>query len=94
MTITHGARRLRDWLEREGHNQEWLAARLTELRGERVYQSTVSSWLRGSQVPLWGALALQKLTTIEPEAWLPPPTDSTIAVSGGSPEAGEARAAS
>jgi hypothetical protein len=70
MLITHGARQLREWLDAQGKNQEWLAAELTKARdGQRLYQSSVSSWLRGSQIPLWAALAIEKLAGIPATAW-------------------------
>lgn len=69
MSITHGARQLREWLDQQGKNQEWMAARLTELRGSRVYQSSVSAWLRGAQIPLWAALAMEKVTDIRASSW-------------------------
>ena len=77
MTITQGARLLREWLEQQGKNQEWLAAQLTsEREGKKVYQSTVSSWLRGAEVPLWGALAIEKITGISPSEWVPHASES------------------
>lgn len=67
--MTHGARLLREWLTKFDNNQEWLAAQLTEHRGSRVYQSSVSSWLRGAQIPLWAALAIEKVTGIPASTW-------------------------
>lgn len=69
MENTRGARKLREWLADRGHNQQWLAEKLTEERQERVYQSSVSAWLRGAQMPLWGALAVQRVAGIPPVDW-------------------------
>ena len=44
-------------------------ARLTNHRGSRVYQSTVSAWLRGAQIPLWAALAIEQVTNIPASSW-------------------------
>lgn len=77
---------LRDWLEKERRSQEWLAEQIG------AHQTSVSRWLLGKPPSLELALKLEKLAGIEPEAWVPEPADSTVAVSGGSPEAGDARA--
>lgn len=75
--MTHGARQLRAWLDREGVSQETLAARLTEMKGSRVYQSTVSAWLRGAQLPLWAGLAIERIAGIDPAAWTEPAESET-----------------
>lgn len=70
MTLSHGARELRAWMDRKAKNQQWLAEQLTKARdGRRVHQSSVSAWLRGAQVPLWAALALKRIAGISIEAW-------------------------
>ena len=76
MQTTRGARKLKEWLEDRERNQQWFAEQLTEERGERVYQSSVSAWLRGAQMPLWGGLAVQKLTGIPAADWTIPEDDS------------------
>lgn len=67
--ITHGARLLRDWMNEQDVNQESVAVLLTEKRGTRVYQSSVSAWLRGAQIPLWAALALEQVTNVPASSW-------------------------
>ena len=42
---TRGGRKLGEWLEDRDRNQQWFAEQLTEERGERVYQSSVSAWI-------------------------------------------------
>lgn len=70
MHTTRGGRKLKEWLEDRDRNQQWFAEQLTEERGERVYQSSVSAWMRGaSLMPLWGGLAVQKLTGIPAADW-------------------------
>ncbi len=67
---TRGGRKLHEWLKDRERNQQWFAEQLSEERGERVYQSSVSAWVRGaSQIPLWAALAVQKLTGIPADNW-------------------------
>lgn len=73
MQTTRGGRKLKEWLKDRGRNQEWFAEQLTAERGERVYQSSVSAWARGaSLIPLWGGLAIQKLTGIPAADWMLP----------------------
>lgn len=70
MNLTRGALALRVWLDDNGHNQWWLADELSKARGAKVFQSSVSAWLRGSQIPLWAALEIQKITSIEASWWV------------------------
>ncbi len=79
MQATRGARKLREWLDDRERNQQWLAEQLSAERGERVYQSSVSAWLRGAQMPLWGGLAVQKLTGIPAADWTVPEEDQGAA---------------
>jgi hypothetical protein len=77
MQTTRGGRKLKEWLKDRGKNQQWFAEELSRERGERVYQSSVSAWARGaSLIPLWGGLAIQKLTGIPAADWTIPEDDS------------------
>lgn len=76
MHTTRGARKLKEWLDDRDHNQQWFAEQLSAERKDRVYQSSVSAWLRGAQMPLWGGLAVQKLTGIPAADWTIPEDDS------------------
>ncbi len=70
MDLSKCAGRLKDWLDENDKNQQWLAERLTEARGgERVWQASVSMWLRGSQIPQWAAFGVQKVTGIPAADW-------------------------
>jgi transcriptional regulator with XRE-family HTH domain len=74
MKTTQGGARLRDWLKEERRTQEWL--------GEQIgtHQTNISRWLHGAVPPLEMALKLRDVVGIEPEAWVPEPTDSTTNV--------------
>lgn len=80
MSTTRGSRKLREWLADRDRNQQWLAEQLSAERGERVYQSSVSAWLRGAQMPLWGGLAVQKLTGIPAADWTVSEEESRSAI--------------
>lgn len=93
MNLSKGAVRLKAWLTANEKHQQWLAERLTELRaGERVYQATVSTWLRGSQIPLWAALAIEKVTEIDPEEWTIPADESAPVLARRGPSVRAAKA--
>lgn len=51
--------KLRDWLRSERRSQAWLA---TEIGG--VHQTSVSSWIRGTPMPLSAALRIHRVTGI------------------------------
>lgn len=66
MRPTRGGERLRGWLEDERRSQAWLADQIGSL------QQNVSAWIRGRQIPLDAALAIEKLTGIGVSAWAEP----------------------
>lgn len=75
--LTIGVRKLKAWMERNGLSQTNVADRLTKMRnGQKVYQATVSEWLRGSQLPIWAAVALRKEAKIPIEDWTIPADES------------------
>lgn len=68
--LTMGVRKLKAWMERNELTQTDVAERLTKARnGQRVYQATVSEWLRGSQLPIWAAVVFRKEAKIPIEDW-------------------------
>lgn len=62
---------LRDWIREERRTQEWL--------GEQIgtHQTNVSRWILGRTPPLEMALAVQKVTGIDPADWLVPVEESS-----------------
>ena len=70
MQNTRGGVRLRGWLRDERRTQEWI--------GEQIgtHQTNVSRWILGRTPPLEMALAIQRVTGIDPSDWVAPAEDS------------------
>jgi transcriptional regulator with XRE-family HTH domain len=89
MNLTLGAQKLKAWMQRNELTQTDVAERLTKARnGQRVYQATVSEWLRGSQLPIWAAVAFRKEAKIPIEDWTVPAEESGPDVARAAAKAG------
>jgi plasmid maintenance system antidote protein VapI len=64
MKQKRGGTLLRDWLRDERRTQEWLGAEIG------THQTNVSAWIRGRPIPLDMAVAIERLTGIDPKEWL------------------------
>lgn len=63
MRPTRGGVLLRDWLERERRSQEWLAEQIG------VHQTTVSGWIRGTEIKARPAALVEEITGIPISEW-------------------------
>lgn len=82
---TRASRVVADWLkcgtDEDPHTQEILAERLSARVGRPLSQSTVSNIARGLQQPRADLVAALRVELgIEPEWWLPTPTESSPVV--------------